>query len=532
MTPIHSDDLQRYLESQHNYKIVGMVDIDQLSAQPRNILFKLLRQWYKPTFENNERVVLFSRYKVSYEMLAHIQKCSCLVDVSNFFILMCGEVDHDQLEQIRKNYSSDDCVFSTLSVQFTDNHEGLLDKTVLNLPESFCFAPWAHLEISSLGEFKPCCVYKESITNSNGQAFNINTDDINSVYTSTYMQDLRQKFLDGQKPNGCDNCWYKEQHTGTSNRKWVTDYLGLDAQCLNIEQDSPDNLISLDIKLGNLCNFKCRICGPSASSRVAEEQSKYFSTSFDLKSMNRRGRWVENQNIWHMLENFGKQLVNIDFYGGEPFLIPQHETFLDFLIANNFASKIRLHYNSNGSIYPDHLFEKWKLFRQVDIAFSIDNTGQRFELERGGNWSQVEHNLDSFCNSKLPNMFLSIFCTVNVQNVYYLDQVIDWFETKQFNKLIFNLLDQPKILSITSINNDLLDVTISQLEKIPVDKRIRYSVNSIIDLLKHEKNSVESLDQLADYMLKLDSIRNQKFSQTHSEIANIIYKGKNHGQTI
>jgi hypothetical protein len=37
---------------------------------------------------------------------------------------------------------------------------------------------------------------------------------------------------------------------------------------------------------------------------------------------------------------------------------------------------------------------------------------------------------------------------------------------------------------------------------------------------------------LEDYMLKLDNIRNQKFNYTHSEIANIIFKGNNYGKTI
>jgi MoaA/NifB/PqqE/SkfB family radical SAM enzyme len=135
--------------------------------------------------------------------------------------------------------------------------------------------------------------------------------------------------------------------------------------------------------------------------------------------LNQQGQWTENTKIWNSLESIGHQLVNIDFYGGEPFLIKQHEIFLNYLIEHNHASKIRLHYNSNGSIYPAHLFDKWSYFKEVDIAFSIDNVGNRFELERGGTWEEVNENLDSFIKFKLPNMILSIFATVNIQNIYY-----------------------------------------------------------------------------------------------------------------
>lgn len=533
MTGIHSRDLQRHLESHYNYKIVGMVDLDWLCHQPRNALFVLFKQWHKPAFESKERIVIYSRNPVSIDMLKHIQKCGSMIDISNYFILFCNaDIDHEQLEQLRIKYSVDDCVFSTLSIDFIDTVPEPSNSTPLELPETFCFAPWAHLEISTQGKFRPCCVFQESIKGPDNIAFNINTDSLQTVYHSDYLKQLRQQFLKGQKPQECSACWFKEQHGGKSNRLWLQDHLGVAAQCIDIEQDSEKNLISLDIKLGNLCNFKCRICGPNDSSRIAEEQVQHFNAPTTLRQLSQKGQWVENPKIWQMLETIGSQLVNIDFYGGEPFLIKQQENFLNFLVDHNFASKIRLHYNSNGSIYPEHLFEKWKYFRQVDIAFSIDDIGPRFELERGGSWNEVEKNLDDFLNNKLPNMVLSIFPTINVQNVYYINELVEWFETKNFNALVFNILRNPKFLSITEMNNELAEITVNKLEAMPLDSLKKYQVLSIIQLIKQKKNSSVSLDQLTDYMLKLDKVRNQKFYETHSEVANIIYKGKNHGQTI
>lgn len=533
MISLTTSDLRSFLESKFDYQIVTVIDIDHLVQQSQKTLYEIFKQYHKPAFENQERIVMYSRYPVTIEILKHIQKAASLIDISNFFILICAkDVNKDDLETARKSCSTDEAVFSSLQVEFTDLAEKLATNSTLFLPDSFCFNPWAHLEISSKGEFRPCCVYKEPIKDSSGKSYNINVDRLENVYQSDYMNSLRKQFLAGEKPDGCSSCWFKEQHNSKSNRHWATTFLGLNAKLLDLEKNSVENLISLDIKLGNLCNFKCRICEPGGSSKIAAEQVKYFNAPVDLKVLNQQGQWAQNLEIWKSLRTVGHQLVNIDFYGGEPFLIKQHEVFLNFLIENNYASNIRLHYNSNGSIYPEHLFDKWRHFKEVDIAFSIDNIGSRFELERGGSWQEVDNNLDNFIKYKLPNMILSIFATVSIQNIYYLEQLIDWYETKQFNMLTFHLLEKPHFLNITTMNKELSDLVVDRLGQIDQQKSNKYNLVSFIELVKKSENLPDSIAQLAEYMLKLDKIRKQNFGHTHPEIAHIIYKGNNHGQTI
>lgn len=507
-----------------------MIDVDHLVQQSQQTLYEIFKQCHKPAFENQERIVMYSRHPVTVKILEHIQKASSLIDISNFFILICASsVNKADLETVRTLYSTDEVVFSFLQIEFTDTAEKLTTNSTFFLSDTFCFNPWAHLEISSRGEFRPCCVYKEPIKDLSGRPYNINVDRLEHAYQSDYMNKLRKQFLSGEKPAGCSSCWFKEQHHGRSNRHWSTKALGLNAQLLDLEKDSVENLISLDIKLGNLCNFKCRICDAGSSSKIAAEQFKHFDSLINLKLLNQQGQWAESLEIWNSLESVGHQLVNIDFYGGEPFLIKQHEVFLNYLIENNYASKIRLHYNSNGSVYPAQLFDKWSHFREVDIAFSIDNIGDRFELERGGSWTEVDENLNTFIRSKLPNMILSIFATVNIQNIYYLEQLIDWYETKQFNMLTFQPLENPHFLNITTMNKELSDLVIDRLCQIDQQKFSKYNLVSFVELIKNSENLPNSIAQLAEYMLKLDKIRNQNFGQTHPEIAHIIYKGNNNG---
>lgn len=530
---ISTQQLSQYLETTHGYQIIGIMDLDWLNGQSRNTLYKAFKQWHRLVFESNEKIILYSRTTITNEMLQHIQTCGSSIDIPNYFILVCSPtIDQYELDVVRQQYSIDNNSITSLQIQFLDQTIPETTNAALILPRTFCFSPWAHLEISSRGEFKPCCVFKESIKDSNGRSYNIKLDTVEQVYNSDYLTNLRNQFLNGDSPAGCSTCWHKEQHHGTSNRLWLSDHLGVNAHFLNIEKESIDNLISLDIKLGNLCNFKCRICTPGSSSRIAEEQVKHFNSNIHLKDLNARGQWVDNEYIWKMFEVLGKQLINIDFYGGEPFLIKQQLIFLDYLIENDYAKNIRLHYNSNGSVYPMQLFEKWKQFRAVDVAFSIDNIGSRFELERGGTWDQVENNLDKFIKYKLPNMELSIFNTINVQNVYYIDEFLHWFEEKKFNVLTFNLLESPNFLSITTMSPELTDTVLKQLYQIPHDKLTKYNILPIITLLEQNMHTENLIDQLADYMLKLDLVRNQKFNHSHHEITDIIYKGKNYEKAL
>ena len=37
------------------------------------------------------------------------------------------------------------------------------------LPQNFCILPWTAMEVQPNGTVKPCCMYKDTLKNSNGQ---------------------------------------------------------------------------------------------------------------------------------------------------------------------------------------------------------------------------------------------------------------------------------------------------------------------------------------------------------------------------
>jgi MoaA/NifB/PqqE/SkfB family radical SAM enzyme len=201
-----------------------------------------------------------------------------------------------------------------------------------------------------------------------------------------------------------------------------------------------------------------------------------------------QGRWFDldldqpKSKILSLLND----VEQIDFYGGEPFLVRGFERIIDYLIDSDREKHIRIHVNTNGSIFPnDSLLKKLKKFQSIDIGLSIDDIGERFELIRGGNWEKIFKNIKSYQQLVDERFGIHIYITVSVLNVYYLDHIVDLSQSLGI-KTLFNFVNYPEYLSIDQLTPEA-------------------------------KNLV--LDKYRFQTKKLDSFRSQDFRKTHREIA-------------
>ena len=148
----------------------------------------------------------------------------------------------------------------------------------MNIPHNkFCVLPWISLEASPIGTVRPCCLAEEEIVDSNSVKFNLNTADFASIQNSEYMYQLRQTFLNHGRPATCRKCWDEESAGRTSKRMHTLDRLKHIITDTEWTHDAKP-LMFLDLKLGNICNLKCRICGSWSSSQSATEEIDRKST--------------------------------------------------------------------------------------------------------------------------------------------------------------------------------------------------------------------------------------------------------------
>ena len=137
------------------------------------------------------------------------------------------------------------------------------------IKSNICPLPWTSLEVGVNGGASPCCLYK------GGQVPNtkVYNTDLRQIQKSKHMEDLREKFRNGERPDGCSNCWAEEDAGKTSKR--MNSLYKMKNSLQNWTPDSEPTLKFIDFKLGNICNLKCRICGSWSSSKWAQEELDY-----------------------------------------------------------------------------------------------------------------------------------------------------------------------------------------------------------------------------------------------------------------
>jgi MoaA/NifB/PqqE/SkfB family radical SAM enzyme len=405
----------------------------------------------------------------------------------------------------------------------------------MNLPhDKFCVLPWVSLETSPIGTVRPCCLAEDEITNNAGDKFDLNHANFSAIQNSDYMQDLRQQFLDNKQPQTCRKCWREEQSGRTSKRMHTLDRL----KHMLPEQDwtvHAKPLMFLDLKLGNICNLKCRICGSWSSSTFAAEELANLGPNEDKKSnyhyrMLRQGAWPrENPQFWSEIDQVMDQIQYIEFTGGEPFMIQEHFDLLQRLVDRGIAAQIEIHYNTNGTQWPDQAESIWCHFKTVEIAFSIDDVGARFEYQRSNAvWSDVQHNLTQFqqLRDRMSNVQLQVCTTVNVFNVCYITEVANWIEQQDFDFVYWNMMHEAYYFSISTLPEPVKQAITQQLTQAQVPNNTRAEFDNIIKFM----NGGASLDgfMLRMKIADLDRKRGQDLRNVEPEFAKLIdYAGPN-----
>jgi len=399
----------------------------------------------------------------------------------------------------------------------------------MNLPhDTFCVLPWVSLEASPIGTVRPCCLADDEILDDHGDKFQLSTASFVDVQNSNHMRQLREKFLAGEKPQTCRRCWSEERSGRTSKRMHTLNRL---KHMLPDQQWTADAkpLMFIDLKLGNICNLKCRICGSWSSSQYATEEINSLPRDQDKKQnyhyfMLKAGAWPkENKKFWNEIDIVLTDIRYIEFTGGEPFMIDEHFDMLQGIVDRGIAHQVEIHYNTNGTHYPARGQEIWQHFKTVEIAFSIDDVGKRFEYQRtNADWAVVLDNITSFqyLKTQMPNLQLQCCSTVNVFNVRYIDELARWIVMQNFDFVYWNMMHDPWHFSIATLPDTAKSNITKHLRSADVPLQYREEFDRITNFM----NTGASTDgfMLRMKVADLDRKRNQNLRTVEPELAEII----------
>lgn len=368
---------------------------------------------------------------------------------------------------------------------------------------TFCVLPWMHLATTATGNLRVCCNSvpgKNNIKKKDGSPYKLYKDNLQEAWNSEVYTTIRQQMLEGKRPEMCIRC-FREEDVGiksarqSSNLKWV--------QEKKYTLDAPFDIRYVDLRLGNLCNLKCRMCNPYASSMWVKEWNLISPALTELEYHNLKHMdWPENEKTWENLFSIANTVEEIYLTGGEPTIIKQQHRLLDYYIENNIASRIKLKYNTNLTNVPATLIDKWKKFNSVQLNCSIDAIENLDHYIRyPSDWNTVKKNFETV--RELGNTKVEIHCTVQMYNILKLNELIDW-ALPYGHKIYFNILNHPEELNIRVLPEHLKNLAATRLEPyLYLDK-----VQGIIDYMMSD-NWNNKYDRFLEYTNVLDKSRNE-----------------------
>ena len=139
----------------------------------------------------------------------------------------------------------------------------------------FCMLPWVHMHLWPNGDTYPCCLAESRMPVGNSHK-----NSLQELWNNKNMRNLRNNMLQGRESLECRRC-YEQEDSGletlrtSSNKEFAHHWWKVE----ETEEDGSAGMVNmayLDIRFSNLCNLRCRTCGPNFSTSWYDDHVKLY----------------------------------------------------------------------------------------------------------------------------------------------------------------------------------------------------------------------------------------------------------------
>lgn len=400
----------------------------------------------------------------------------------------------------------------------TDN-----ERIALTENEAFCIYPWTHIHAYPDSTVHLCCMSDMDMP-----LGTLEEETLENIWHGEKMQSIRQDMLAGKKLKECSKCYEQDRNGFMSGRVSANKHFGHHIK--KASTVDPDfKVIYWDVRFSNLCNFRCRTCGPLFSSNWYQDYEKLHGKKPEHSKVIHCG---DTKDFYREAKRHMPYVEQIYFAGGEPLMMVEHWKIIEELIRLE-RFDVKLIYNTNFSelkFKKQDVLEMWKLFKSVSIGASLDGMGPRAEYIRKETvWDQTERNRERMLEI-CPNVDFYISCTLSILNSFHMpDFHRDWMDKGLINAQDFNIniLMNPPHYRIDNLPNNLKEKLVAKYKEHieyvrPLDglQRATNGYESAINFINQPAN-----EQLLQDFLKLtaqvDAIRDENFKETFPELSEL-----------
>ena len=358
----------------------------------------------------------------------------------------------------------------------------------------------------------PCCAYTGDLK--------FNSKD--QYWQSEQLRQIQDNMLNDVRDKGCQICWKKEDRGYSSLRQHSNEIYKEHIEAVK-KQSVASWPFYIDLRLGNLCNLKCRMCVSEWSSQIAGEilenpQEDWIDTP--------QQKIIElDDDTWNVLHKWMPFVRRVFMTGGEPTIIKKNLEYIDKIVASGHSKDVELIFTTNATNINQAFKEVGKEFKSVSYNVSIDAVGDLARYIRyPSDWDTIDKNLKNIGEG------VSFNTTIQWLNMTRLDDIFNYIQHCgiDFGGVWFQLVTDPHYLDPIYAPRFMKEKCISDITNF---------LNS--SFLKQEKYSnilygelKKSLEQTKTYLTKnLDNVKYTKEFLMRMEILDRL-RGQNLFQVL
>ena len=396
-------------------------------------------------------------------------------------------------------------------------------------PESICPVPWQNLSLDVDGSSRPCCKFAHHDDASRYRMANLKDAPLDEVWNSDGMQRLRRDFLAGERPAECSTCWDEEDAGIRSLRvAWRED------RHLRAEPDfddlTPAHPVALDLKLTNVCNLKCRICGPVASSLWLQEELEIAGDHPDPYLVENRLYFRANKITRQdtnaaVFAEWLPHLEHVELTGGEPMMSPENRQVVESLVEQGEPGQVALLVTTNATVIDERITGTFPRFGSVTVSLSIDDIGERLAYERApSDWPSVEANIVRYAEMSSPTCQIYLNTSVSTLNVWYLPEFLDWVTGDERFAPIgvhLNLVHNARHFNIRALPPAAKAAVRTRLEghldRSGIADHLAGQVREVLDFMDADQEPPEVWAAFLEHTHHRDRVRDERFAEAFAD---------------
>ena len=315
---------------------------------------------------------------------------------------------------------------------------------------------------------------------------NIKNETLEEAWNGEKMREVRRQVLSDERPAVCKPCFdledqgvqsLRQRHIANNIPESRVNLYPDALKSLTTDMTMPFELPTMEIKINNLCNLKCRMCNPLDSTQwkdwnsIVEHYKKednYLVKAVEDLGLTKApyvGLFDDKKEWWDSLRKLLPHFKRVEFAGGEPLMDPMHYKILDLLSEN--GKNIEIKYATNGTVLGIKgrwIKDYWPKFKSVAVNVSIDGIDEVYEYVRSnGKFQDVVDNVRIMKNIPTVSRIVGAF-TVQSNNIMQIDKVIDYFLNKLEIVFYSHRVQYPRALSAQVLPKELKDKVIVKLE--------------------------------------------------------------------